>query len=443
MKKKLLIIVFIVVGLAAAIFIAAIYLPKINSDQAAGTIGKAEKLRKGQFTTEDIMLRDDILKDTAAVGRTLEQVLSFGSFMKQQKIIIDSLWIKEIQKNCPIDPSCSACANCQKATQVLKDYSSFLGNNLPVVKATCEILLAAYNGKKQDLSGDVGFKMLSFVQLVDELVKRDSVLNTAIKYVDEYISKDNASGQKQKEQLIRMKQIRDHMVLENLMFAVKTGDKKHGKIAASHTLLSSGEYLNDVLTGKDIDNIGFEFKNDGPLGSFMNEGNLSSFMNDGNLSSSLNDGSRRPLSSLVYVTANEKLDGGGRLRNSESNQLNLMNRVIGANVIYGTPLGIFDAYRIDAALFNSSLFQSTVGPVSASGKLDMMIFINMNVVNSTVGISAINTGQQLNSTPLEVALNSSLQPAYNGSQSVGIYGSHVESIFNTENLHMILSNEHN
>ncbi|MEI6577312.1 MAG: hypothetical protein WCO63_14135 [Bacteroidota bacterium] len=398
MKKKVLIIVLIVVAVAAAIIIAAIYSPKVQSDQAAGTIGKAEKLRKGQFTTEDILLRDDILKDTAAVGRTLEQVLAFGSYMKQQKIIIDTLWIKEIQKSCPVYAGCTGCANCQKATQILRDYSSFLGNSLVTVKATCEILLSAYNGKKQDLSGDVGFKMLSFVQVVDEMVQRDSVLNAAIRCVDEYISNDHSTDKKRIDQITRMKQIRDHMVLDNLMFAVKTGDKKHGKAAASFTMLSVGESLNSVLTGKDQ-----------------------------GIGSAVIQSSQGPVGAVLT-------------NSSVSNQLNLRNTVLGVNLIQGVPLGVFNANRIDAVLISSSLISANA---INSNVVGIIFGMNMNVVLSSIGLAAIISSAQLNNAPLGVLLYSSLQNVYSSSQVMSMYQSNLQGIFNSANLNVILSSDRN
>ncbi len=75
MKKKVVIIIIIIAAIVAAILIGSHFYPPPKGSDTSGTVGKAEKFRKGQFTEEDILLRDDILKDTAAVGKTLDQIL--------------------------------------------------------------------------------------------------------------------------------------------------------------------------------------------------------------------------------------------------------------------------------------------------------------------------------------------------------------------------------
>ncbi|MHC1706511.1 MAG: hypothetical protein AB9842_03195 [Bacteroidales bacterium] len=248
MKRKNIIIIILIAVVAVAIIIASRFYPPAKSDDASGTIGKAEKFRKGQFTAEDILLRDDILEDTAVVGKTLDQILAFTSFIQQEKYFIDTFWIKEIQSSCPEYPGCTECVNCARAVTLLQDYSAFLQNHKETIQTTVEVLLAAYNGKQNEYTFDVGVKILGFVQFIDEMVKRDSVLTTAIHLVDQYITKEKITDKKRQATLNRLKQVRDKMVIDNLLFAMKTGDRKQSDMVASIPFVCSADEIRNILS---------------------------------------------------------------------------------------------------------------------------------------------------------------------------------------------------
>lgn len=275
-RKNLIIIAIVAVVLVIAILVGSRYYPPVGGEGTGGTIGKAEKFHKGQYTEKDILLRDDILKDTAAVGKTLDQVIAFLSFMQQEKLMIDSLWIGEIEKNCPVTPTCITCMNCDKAVGLLKDYTGFLDNKKETVDNTIKILLAAYSGKSKEFTFDVGVKLLNFVQFIDEMVQRDSVLTTAIQLVDNYISQEKGSDKKRKAEIHRLKIVRDKMVIDNLLFAMKTGDKKQAKKVSTMKMLSNVEDIKSmVLSNPSGTTLGVEIpiilNQDPSFGAFLNQ----------------------------------------------------------------------------------------------------------------------------------------------------------------------------
>lgn len=236
MKKKIIIIVAVVVVVVGAILIASLYYPPSKGEDSAGTIGRAERFRNGQYTEDDILLRDNILEDTAAVGKTLHQILEFDYFMQQEIILIDTFWIGKIQKYCAENTGKTDVKKCEEAVKILQDYTTFLKNNKETVKNTCEVLLAAYNGKQKTLEFDPGIKILTFVQFIDQMLDRDSVLSQAIILVDQHISGQKTAGKEHQSQLAKLKQSRDYMVLDNLFIAIKTGDKKQRETALSLNL---------------------------------------------------------------------------------------------------------------------------------------------------------------------------------------------------------------
>jgi hypothetical protein len=378
MKKKVIIIVIIIAALAAAIIIGSYFYPPPEGSDTSGTIGKAEKFRKGQFTEDDILLRDDILNDTAAVGKTLDQVLAFSSFMIQEKIVIDTLWIAQIKKTCPTYPDCPECAYCYQAITMLQDYSDFLKNKEETVKTTVEILLAAYNGKSKEITFDVGVKLLSFVQFIDEMVARDSVLTNSIKLVDQYISKGKVTDKKRQAEITRLKKVRDHMVIDNLLFAARTGDKKQSEMVASMPLSSSSDIISGFVTVQSS-GTGFaeniptnqavsELENLPELGVFLNLPNIGVY-GEGRLDNAVTNNSIVTIGSNNYVTYNiPTYNNVLQLNDVVSNvspvaSANTLDNLIGegySNVLSSAPIDLFGSTT--GTIFNSDVIGILIEP---------------------------------------------------------------------------------
>ncbi|MCX6271582.1 MAG: hypothetical protein NTU44_10245 [Bacteroidetes bacterium] len=239
MKKQVKIIIGVVVVLAIAIAIASYYFPKPKGDETSGTIGKADKYRKDQMAAKDLLLRDDILKDTAAVRKTLTQLLEFSMYCVEFKKNIDSGWIAPVQKVC-------SSPECAKLIAPVKEYSDFMGNSMPLLKKTNEMLADCYYKSTKEMSMDVGMQLLEFVTFVDQFRKRDSVLDNAIISLDKLIKNSKELDKKRKDQLTVLKRIRDKMVYDNILLAVNTGDKKKYELCGSMPIFNVENIKNFV-----------------------------------------------------------------------------------------------------------------------------------------------------------------------------------------------------
>ncbi|MHC1706403.1 MAG: hypothetical protein AB9842_02650 [Bacteroidales bacterium] len=373
MNKKVRLIIIIVAVLGVAILIFSYFYPPSQGDDASGTIGKAEKFRKGLFTEDDILLRDDILEDTAAVGKTLDQILAFTSFMQQQKIIIDTLWIAEIKKNCPPYQGCLECPNCDKAVALLQDYSDFLKNNNETIKSTIDILIAAYNGKSKEYTFDVGVRILGFVQFMDESIKRDSVLTTAIRLVDQFITKEKVTDKKRQAALNKLKQVRDKMIIDNLLFAMKTGDKKQADMVASMPLGSAGDNISNIV-----------------------------------------------LSSGYPEAAAAETIG---------------------NIVANTPIGVATMDAVQLGSYSEGRYSSAVYGSTYVAVSDNVVYRQVDNIANAIGVSAV---ANITVGSAGIGLAEVIGVGYSnvvGSAPLGVFGSSTGTIFNSDNIGLIVGNE--
>ncbi|MHC1706964.1 MAG: hypothetical protein AB9842_05520 [Bacteroidales bacterium] len=229
MNKKVRLIIIIVAVLAVAILVFSYFYPHSQGDDASGTIGKADKYRKDQMSAQDILLRDDILQDTAAVRKTLLQLLEFTAYSVEVKKVIDSAWIIQLKANCGL-------ADCDAIISPLSEYSEYITNNIPLMNKTNGMLADCYYQSKNELPKDAGSQLLSFISFVDQFLQRDSVFDQTIQNLDKYIQADRSKDKKRKTQVTNLRNIRDKMVIDNLLFAVNTGDEKKYEYSSAQTL---------------------------------------------------------------------------------------------------------------------------------------------------------------------------------------------------------------
>ncbi len=233
MKKQVKIIIGVVVVIAVAIAVASYFFPRPGGEDASGTIGKADKYRRAQLTEKDILLRDDILEDTAAVGKTLKVMIEFSVYAAQTKMLIDNAWIKPLQKNC-------ADAECKEIIAVLQDYSDFVGNNFSLLKNTTDMLGKCYFSGTKEISEDVGSQLISYVNFIDQFLRRDTAFDHAITALNHYIDKGTSVDAKRRQQIEALKQIRDQMVVDNLLVGINTGDQEKVNYTASLPISNVG-----------------------------------------------------------------------------------------------------------------------------------------------------------------------------------------------------------
>ncbi|HRY34093.1 MAG TPA: hypothetical protein P5531_14095 [Bacteroidales bacterium] len=219
MKKQVKIIIGVVVVIAVAIAVASYFFPRPAGEDASGTIGKADKYRRAQLTERDILLRDDILEDTAAVGKTLKVMIEFSVYAAETKMLVDNAWIKPLQKNC-------SDAECKEIIAVLQDYSDFVGNNFGLLKSTTDLLGKCYFSGTKEISEDVGSQLISYVNFIDQFLRRDTAFDHAITALNHYIDKGTSVDARRRQQIEALKLIRDQMVVDNLLVGINTGDQE-------------------------------------------------------------------------------------------------------------------------------------------------------------------------------------------------------------------------
>jgi len=261
----------------------------------------------------------------------------------------------------------------------LFSVSTFLSNKEQTVKETIDVLLAAYNGKSKDFTFDVGVKLLSFVQFIDEMVERDSVLTNSIKLVDQYLNKGKVTDKKRQAEIIRLKKVRDHMVIDNLLFAMKTGDKKQSEMVANIPFVSSADVVNSFFYGQESgvnvsENIGnsalmiaTELENIPVLGYIQNTPNLGVY-SEGRLDVALYssvivaiDYSNIVLYNTPEIANILNIENIGNI--SAVASIVTIENIVGdgfGNVVESAPIDLFSA--TNGTVFNSEAIVSIIEP---------------------------------------------------------------------------------
>jgi hypothetical protein len=231
MKKNVLIIIGIVIIIAIALVIASRFYPPPEKSELSGTLAKAEKFRKGQFTAKDILLRQEILTDTSAIRTSLEQLLEYSWFIAQKKLLIDTNWIAQLERS-------GVTTENDRIIKLLKDHSEYLKNNLVYLVNTTDYLANALHGARLDPSQDFGFNLVNIVRFSAELSKSDTVLDKALQLVYKKITTSKEASLSKKE-LETIKSLYDELLLENLFIGIKTGNRKKVDQCLNSTLQSA------------------------------------------------------------------------------------------------------------------------------------------------------------------------------------------------------------
>jgi hypothetical protein len=217
-KTKALIALSILAALCIGFLIGiSVKFTGTDRSELAGTFGKAEKYRKTQMTEKDVQLRSDLLSDTARLGSMIQGLVYFTLFTEEISTHIDS---------------CVAAFKAggmgsrhEEATQLeaLQQYSDFIKNNNLSLQKTIVMLMGFYTGDSVDQSQDVEKNLRDFGAYVSRLEEMDSVLSASIMNMDNYmLGKD---FQDRKDEIARLKSIRDQLLANSLQLAGVLNDK--------------------------------------------------------------------------------------------------------------------------------------------------------------------------------------------------------------------------
>ena len=228
-NKKLLIGGSVIIVVLIAIVIIARLFPPAGEEDTSGTIGKVEKFRKNQLTAKDVLLSDDLLKDTVALRNTIGEIGQFATFSIEMSVLINGYWLPEINSNWQTDEG-------KEVSKNLSDFASFIDNNVEKTAATQNVLYNLYLKKEKSGTEDVGSKLANFVNYVLQMMERDSVMENTITRLNNYIASNPQVKGNLSKQLKKLQSLRDKIIVDTFLYGTVVGDKKKSDFAAEQKL---------------------------------------------------------------------------------------------------------------------------------------------------------------------------------------------------------------
>jgi hypothetical protein len=265
MKKQVKVIISIVVAIAILIVGISLFYPTLFKGLTSGTFGKVEKYHKQQMAEKDILLRSELVADTGKLRNMIQGLIYFSLFTQDLSNNIDSCVGNYKSKGICSDPK--RCAS----VSALQDYSDFIRNNNKTLATTIRLLTAFYLKDKPDESADVEKNLRDFGTYVNNLNERDSVLNLALRSMDNFMLSNKTMKTKSTE-LTNLKSIRDQLLLQGVQLAGMLQDKPLCSLLMGYAL-SSQSALNVIVLGKEQLNL----KNQNNLNAFMSQEKLGNF----------------------------------------------------------------------------------------------------------------------------------------------------------------------
>ncbi|HOJ17988.1 MAG TPA: hypothetical protein PLT92_05445 [Ignavibacteriaceae bacterium] len=228
-NKKLIISAAAIIILAVILYIVSLSFPPSSEDDSKGTIGKVEKFRKNQLTAKDVLLSDDLLKDTLALKNTIGEIGQFATFSIEISVLIKGYWLPEINANWQTEEG-------KEVSKNLSDFASFIDNNIEKTAATQNVLYNIYLKKEKTGTEDVGSKLANFVNYVLQLMERDSVMENTINRLNNYLASTPQVKGNLGKQLKKLQSLRDKIIVDTFLYGTVLGDKKKSEFAAEQKL---------------------------------------------------------------------------------------------------------------------------------------------------------------------------------------------------------------
>ncbi|HPO54905.1 MAG: hypothetical protein GX452_03780 [Ignavibacteriales bacterium] len=228
-NKKLIISAATIIILAVILYIVSLSFPPSSEDDSKGTIGKVEKFRKNQLTAKDVLLSDDLLKDTLALKNTIGEIGQFATFSIEISVLIKGYWLPEINANWQTEEG-------KEVSKNLSDFASFIDNNIEKTAATQNVLYNIYLKKEKTGTEDVGSKLANFVNYVLQLMERDSVMENTINRLNNYLASTPQVKGNLGKQLKKLQSLRDKIIVDTFLYGTVLGDKKKSEFAAEQKL---------------------------------------------------------------------------------------------------------------------------------------------------------------------------------------------------------------
>jgi len=225
---------------------------RVNEDEARGTVGKVNKYRKTQMTENDIKLRSQLTEDTAQLANTIRGLIIFDAYTKALSHDLDN--------HLPTLDVCECDQNDALKLEVLRNFNDYIKNNDSLIANTVGMLSDLYKNAGTERSYDIEKDMKNILTYFAQLNRRDTTVYKLIDDIDTYLK---AHPNEKGEEIEKLKNIRDGLVLRDVQLAVLSGDQNQVKSATRHNLLNPGNLkayygeatLNNVLSAEQLNSV--------------------------------------------------------------------------------------------------------------------------------------------------------------------------------------------
>lgn len=222
-----------------------------NSDDAKGTIGKVEKYRLDQMSEGDLLLRSDLIKDTAQLGNIIRGLAVQYAF--------NETFAVTLEKNAVSFQSSDVGVYLNKEAKAVLLFVEFLKNNNQELLKTINMLTEVYNDTVSENSFDIEQNLQNYLTYVTKMKSQDDVIQELVRKTDVWI----AQSKKIMDQadIERIKQMRDEILVADFYNAIVMNDKKKLDVVTREKLYSvDALFSSDAVFSTDQIEAGFDLQ---------------------------------------------------------------------------------------------------------------------------------------------------------------------------------------
>ncbi len=217
---------------------------KVGKDDAAGTIGKVEKYRKDQMSEKDILLRTEIVKDTAKLTEIIQGLVVFYAYANTLETSIDNRLL-DMESIKAFDEEYDA------YIEQMTDFRDFLKNNNDVLYTTVFMLGDFYKDTISESSADVENNLRLFANYVKKMEEKDSILTVMVNNLDVCVEQGCGGKIVSEQEIEKLKSIRDELLIRVVQQAYVFNDPVALKAVEDKPLFSA-DNLQSVLNSNSL-----------------------------------------------------------------------------------------------------------------------------------------------------------------------------------------------
>lgn len=251
MKKKQALIIALAVIVLVAILIVSQYYPPVDESESTGTIGKVDKYRNSKTTQEDIILRNEFLKDTTALKIAIIALESYQEFLAGLNDDFNE-WENALSK--------TKYKSNEKLTQQLQELkllAQFMNNNLSTVSETQKLLYKYYTKDTLNMSIDIQNNLINFSTFLANLEEKGKVVDSLFVNLTGIIENKKLSLLADtKEKTNSIIEVREKMLGSIAAWGLAMGNEAKMNLALNSNVINSillNRQLNNKLGPIDIE----------------------------------------------------------------------------------------------------------------------------------------------------------------------------------------------